>query len=220
MKLMIGAAAILAAGMSAPAFAQDNSGGTVHVGVSAGSLGIGPEIGWRGDNVGVRGSATFFGYSRDVDSDGVEYDGDLKLRSFGGTVDFYPGGGGFRLSAGARISNNRVELKATPTTNVEVGDNVYTPAQIGTLSGDIKANKLAPTLTIGYGSGRGQGFSFGIDGGIMLQGSPEVKNLRTSGSLSSAALAADIAREEEELEDDIDNFKIYPILQISLGYRF
>ena len=107
------AAALAAVFVATPAMAQER-GSSVGVGVTAGSLGIGPEINWRSDSFGVRGSATFFNLSRGVDSDGIEYDGDLKLRSFGGSLDFYPGGGGFRISGGARVSKNRVTLFAQP----------------------------------------------------------------------------------------------------------
>ena len=217
------AAAVAAASFATPALAQDQSAGSFGVGVTAGTLGIGPEVNFRGDNFGVRGSATFFGMSRDVESDGVEYEGDLKLRSFGGSVDFYPGGGGFRISPGVRISNNRVELKASPaaTTSVEIGDVTYTGAQIGVLTGEVKPNKLAPTLTIGYGSGKGSGLYFGIDAGVMFQGSPKVKNLVATGPIATnAAFQAELARERAEIEDDVDNFKLYPVLQLGLGFRF
>jgi hypothetical protein len=40
---------------------------------------------------------------------------------------------------------------------VEVGDVTYTGAQIGTLNGEVRANKVAPTLTLGYGGGVGSG---------------------------------------------------------------
>jgi hypothetical protein len=180
-------------------------------------------VNFRSDNFGVRGSATFLGFGRDVESDGIQYNGDLKLRSFGGSVDFYPGGGGFRLSAGARVSRNRVELLAQPTaaTSVQVGNTTYTGAQIGTLSGEVRAKNFAPTLTIGYGSGVGSGVYFGVDAGAMFQGSPRVRRLVATGPIATdAAFQTQLANERVEIERDIDNFKIYPILQLGLGYRF
>lgn len=216
------AAAVAAAVAVSPAAAQEKSGG-FGVGVTAGSLGIGPEVNFRSDNFGVRGSATFLGIGRNIESDGIEYEGDLKLRSFGGSVDFYPGGGGFRISPGVRISRNRVELRAQPsaTTSVEVGDETYTGAEIGTLSGVVRPNKVAPTLTIGYGGGRNRGLYFGIDAGVMLQGSPKVRSLVATGPIASDPdFQAELANERREIEEDIDNFKIYPILQLGLGFRF
>jgi hypothetical protein len=215
-SLLVAAATIAVA---APATAQsDNS--SLSVGVTGGTLGIGPEVGYRASSFGVRGNATFLGLSRDVDSDNVEYEGDLKLRSFGAMVDFYPGAGGFRISPGLRINRNRVELTGNPTDDVEIGDTVYTPSEIGDITGEVRGNRLSPTLTIGYTTGGSSGLYFGIDAGAMFQGSPKVRDLDTSGTLNNAQLLADLEDEREEIEDDISRFKVYPILQLALGFRF
>jgi hypothetical protein len=206
--------------LAMPAYAQSADGGP-YVGVTAGTLGIGPEIGFRTSNFGARGSATFFNLSRGIDSDGVDYDGELRLRSFGGTVDLYPFGGGFRVSGGARINKNRVDLEATPTANVEIGDQTFTPAQIGVLTGRVEAKKFAPMLTIGYGGSPTRGVKFGIDAGALFQGSPRVTDLRATGSFANnPTFVAELERERREVEDDIDRFKVYPVLQLSLGYLF
>jgi hypothetical protein len=208
--------------LAAPAYAQSSGG--FGVGVTAGTLGIGPEVSFRAsESFGVRANATFFKLGRNVESDGVDYDGDLKLRSFGAMADIHPFGGGFRLSAGARITRNRVTLVASPaaTTTVEIGDTNYTGAQIGTLNGEIRAKKFAPTLTAGWAGGLSPGLKFGIEAGAMFQGSPRVKTLTASGPIATnAAFQAALAKERVEVENDIDNFKVYPVLQLSLGYRF
>ena len=204
---------------AAPAAAQ-SAPGTMHVGVTAGTLGVGPEVGFRSGSFGGRANATFLGYGRDVDSDDINYDGKLKLRSYGAMLDLYVFGGGFRVSPGLRISRNRVTLKATPTGDVEIGDEVYTPSEVGTLFGEVRAKKLAPTLTVGYGTSN-PGVYFGIDVGAMFQGSPKVKELTTTGLLSTNPdLQADLLEERDAIEDDIKNYKVYPILQLALGYRF
>jgi hypothetical protein len=211
-------AAAAAVAVVMPAHAQ--SGG-FYAGVTGGTLGIGPELGFRSSNFGVRGNASFLGVSREIESDGVNYDGDLRLRSFGAMADLYPGGGGFRISAGARINRNRIELKATPTGTVEIGNVEYLATQVGVLNGEIRANKLAPVLTIGWAGGPSRGFKFGIDAGAMFQGSPEVTKLQVTGPLATnTAFQQQLAIERAEVEDDIDRFKVYPVLQLSLGYLF
>jgi hypothetical protein len=48
-----------------------------------------------------------------------------------------------------------------------------------------------------------------------------VRNLIASGPIATnTAFQAQLANERAEIEDDIDNYKVYPILQIGLGYRF
>jgi hypothetical protein len=55
----------------------------------------------------------------------------------------------------------------------------------------------------------------------MFQGSPEVTELQATGSLANnAAFIAELERERQEVEDDISGFKVYPVLQLSLGYMF
>lgn len=203
-----------------PSLAHADPG--VTAGVTGGTLGVGPEVSYRfSDKVALRGNATFLGVNENVDSDGVNYDGNLKLGSGGAMVDFHPFGSAFRLSAGARINDNKVTLDAMPTADVEIGDEIYTAAEVGSLSGEIEANSFAPTLTLGVGGGKDRGFKFGLDAGIMLQGSPEVTRLDATGLLASDPdFQAELAAERAEIEADIENFKLYPILQIGLGYRF
>lgn len=111
---------------STPAIAQDapvEEGAIVSAAVTGGTLGVGPELGVRfAKNVGVRASASFLSLGADFDSDDLEYDGDLKLKSFGAMVDLYPFGGSFRISGGARINKNRAEVRATPTGTFELGN--------------------------------------------------------------------------------------------------
>lgn len=214
-------AATAAIAVAAPANAQDNQGG-VSVGVTGGTLGIGPEVGFRiSPTFGVRANATFLGISENVDSDGVEYKGDLDLQSYGAMLDVHPFGGGFRISGGARVAKNRVGLKATPTEEVEVGDETFTPAEVGILTGRIKPKDFAPTLTLGWGGGVTRGLKFGFDAGVMFQGRPKVTKLSATGTAANRQDFQDaLAEERLEIEDDIENFKLYPILQFSIGYRF
>lgn len=207
--------------LATPAAAQDD--GKIAAGITAGSLGIGPEVSFRpSETFGLRANATFFGLSKDVESDGILYNGSLDLQSFGAMVDVYPFGGGFRISAGARISQNEVGLRATPTDQeIEVGDDTFTAAEVGTLTGRVEANDFAPTLTLGWAGGRSRGLKFGVDAGVMFQGAPSVAELSGNGTLANDPDFRDaLADERAEIEADIDSFKLYPILQFSIGYRF
>lgn len=215
-------AVVATIGLSAPAAAQDADQGRFRIAITGGTLGIGPEIGYRINKViGVRANATFFNFGADVDVDDITYNGKLKLNSFGAMVDIHPFSGGFRISGGARISNNRVGVSATPTSPVEVGDVIYTVAQIGTLSGTVKAKDFAPTATIGWGGNLGKGFNIAADIGAMFQGSPRIADLTATGSLANdPAFRTQLQREQTRISDEINNFKVYPIVQVSIGYRF
>ncbi|AOR76276.1 hypothetical protein [Novosphingobium resinovorum] len=201
--------------------AQDTRGG-VTIAAAGGSLGIGPEVGFRlSEIVGVRASATFLGLGHNVDVDDINYHGDLKLRSWGANADLYPFRNCFRLSAGFRVSSNRIDLVATPSEAVTVGQRVYTPEEIGTIEGKVRARRFVPTFTVGFAKNRENGFAWSLDAGVMLHGRPRTEDVVATGELASNPLfQEDLARERGEIENEVDNYKVYPIVQLSVGYTF
>ncbi len=194
----------------------------VAVGLTAGTLGIGPEVGFRiSDHLGIRGNASFLGINGNYESDDLEYDGKIKLKSFGAMLDVYPMGGHFRISGGARINKSYVRLDAMPSQDVEIGDDVYTPAQIGILKGRAEVKNFAPALTLGWSGKNRKGFMFGFDAGVLFQGTIRVREFTATGGLAGdAAFTANLERERISLQDDVNDYKVYPILQLSVGYRF
>jgi len=191
------------------------------VGVSGGTNGIAPEIGYRGEHFGIRANGGFLNYSRTENIDDIDYDGKLKLNSAGLLADWYPFSGGFRISAGARSNGNKVDLHATPTANVVIGDVTYAPAQVGNLDGKVEFKSLAPTLTLGYGGTLASGFTLGFEAGVVMQGSPKIQLNSSGGTLSSNALfLAELEQERQQAEDDASKFKFWPVVQVHFLYRF
>ncbi|TVV75002.1 hypothetical protein [Sphingomonas solaris] len=207
-------AALLTAG-TAPAQTANSH---FYAGVTGGTLGIGPEVGYRvSDSFGVRGNATFLNLSHSFDSGNLDYRGKAKLKSGGVMLDAYPFANGFRISAGARLNGNNGRVRAQSSRSVTIGNTTYTPAQIGTIRGDAETKNVAPALTLGWAGQNAQGFVFGVEGGALFQGKVRVRNFRASTNLISAA---DLERERRDLQDDVDDYKVYPILQLTAGYRF
>lgn len=205
---------------AAPALAGD---ATLAAGITAGTLGVGPELSIRPmEKLGVRGSLNWLSFSRDEDVDDIAYEGDLGLLSFGATLDWYPFDGGFRVSAGGRWNGNDIDLSARPANAVTIGGTTYTPAEIGRLTGTVEANAFAPVLTLGWGGDLAPGFTFGVEAGVMYQGAPEIKNLRARGGLleGDPGLLADLEVEEERIEDEVDAYRVWPVFQLMLTYRF
>lgn len=223
-QLFVGSLLSIAAISGAPASALPVVGVTgVTLGVTGGTLGVGPEVSYRPNPLfGVRASATFFGVSGHGDVGDYRYDGHARLRSFGGTVDLHPLANGLRLSAGLRATDgNRVRFTGMPRDSQTYAGIVYTPAQLGALSGRIRTHDVSPLLTAGYASGGLSGFVFGIDGGVMFHGRPRVTDIVTSGQLATNPLAqAQLAAQIQRLRDRVDNYRYYPVLQLSVGYRF
>ena len=229
-KSRIAIVGILLAASSTAVQAKDGDDARFKVGITAGTLGIGPEVSYRlSERLGVRGNATFLSISRDIDSDDITYDGKVKLQSGGVMLDVYPFGGGFRVSGGLRINGNKARGIASPNsgTSYTINGTTYSATDIGTLRADTDIKNVAPALTLGYGGGLSNGLVFGVEAGALFQGSVKIKPLTITGVCAGASppptcatLTADLDAERRSVNDDIDGYKVYPILQLSVGYRF
>jgi hypothetical protein len=218
---MFAALPLLAPSASAQEVTTPPKSGQFSLGVTGGTLGVGPEVGYRVNRtIGVRANATFLSFSHTVKSGNVRYDGTANLKSGGATIDVYPFGGGFRLSAGARGNGNSGRLHATPMTNTRIGGIDFTPAQIGTITGDAQTKDFAPQLTLGYGGTLRRGLSLSVEAGALFQGAVQIRDYRANGSLSNNAMfIAQLEKERLHVQDTLDKYKVYPIVQIGLKYR-
>ena len=210
-----GAAAALVTATSA--IALDGQAGAF-VAPQISTLGLGVEAGYRiNDYVGVRGSGNFFRLNRSIDVDGIDYSGKATLKSFGATADVFPFGGGFHVSGGLRLNYNDIDLAAAPGGPITIGGTTYTPAQAGSLNGKVDFKRVAPYLGIGWmGSLLSPNLHFGADLGVMFQGSPRVSLQSNSRFVSPA----DLERERADIADELRPYRFYPVVSVSVGYRF
>lgn len=155
---------------------------------------------------------------------GIAYDYEIDLSSFSVLLDWHPFDGGFRVSAGA-VSNGN-EFKGTAaqgTGNTTVGNQSFSNAQLGTLRAQVDSDGVVPYLGVGWGNavGKGSALSFSLDLGVIFQGQPDV-TLTTEGTDASilAAVNTQLAVEKAQLESDLDDFKLYPVLNVGVNYRF
>ena len=142
----------------------------------------------------------------------------------GAFVDFRPFSNSFIVSAGAYFGDKGVKLNAMPTTNVEIGNQTFTPAQVGKLNADAALKDTAPFVGIGWdttfqNSTPGLGFKFIV--GAMFTGSPDVSMTSTGGTLSNDAnFQTQLRIEEQKLQDDIDDYEVYPVVQAGVTWSF
>lgn len=224
------AASLVAITLGGHALAQSTTNeaqGKASVGVTAGSLGVGPEIGYRfSQHVGVRANGGFLGVDHSFSSGGIEYDGHAKLSSAGVLVDLYPFGGGFRISAGARYNGTNGNVRATPDGPTKIGSLVFTPEQIGTITGRADLREFAPQLTLGYGGKLRKGLAFTVEAGALFQGAVRIRDFTSNGTLATDPTIAgttyrgELAKQRQKLQDSANDYQVYPILQFGLKYRF
>lgn len=209
------------------------SAGPLGVSAKAGTLGFGVEADFAlSEKLSVRGQFNSFDYDYTTDEDDIEYDGQLELSSYGVLLDWHPMGGAFRLSLGGYINNNELTGTATGAGEYDIGDETYVvlPGDNLRLSTSIELGEnFAPYAGLGWGNSPANdgGFMFSFELGVLLQGSPSV-DLNATGTANGGlvdfstdpTVQAELRKEETNLEDDLKDFELYPVITLGLGYRF
>jgi hypothetical protein len=170
-------------------------------------------------HVGVRAHITGLHYSLDYEYDGIEYEIEPNLTIGSLLLDVHPMGGLFRVTLGGASYNGKFNISATPSPGYlyQVGNNYYTSAEIGTLNGEIEYQKVVPYVGVGwdFGARKSSGFGVTVDLGVFFRGKPDDVTLTASGG---GVLAADVARETDNIEDDSEGY--HPSAAVGFYYRF
>lgn len=200
------------------------------LGAKVSTLGIGPEItvGLM-DGVNIRVGANFFSMDKTLTKGGNEFDFNLKMENYTAFADFHVFGGGFRITGGAMYNKgNNLTGIANSTNNYNINGVSYTSTQVGDLRGELlMGSDISPYLGIGFGNNisGGSGLSFNLDLGVFFTGVPKAALTTTGGTLQNnapayAILQENLARETDNIMNDIKDYKYYPMVSISIAYRF
>lgn len=161
----------------------------------------------------------------DVDSGGAsnKFAPELSLKNLPIALNWHPFKGAFRLFGGAVIANNRLDIIGKPNNGTYViNGKIYTSAQIGTLFGEAKFPQGVRGLA-GFGWSQSPvkgGWGYFLDAGVMLSGSPKVSLDITGPIKSDPQFASELRAAEQDANDDLASFKIYPVVRAGLMYRF
>ncbi len=196
------------------------------IGAQIGTLGWGPDVVFGINRyLSLRSGVNFGNLGFELELDDVDYDFDLHLFSVPLLIDLYPLGDHFRISAGAYLtSGTSVDLEATPDQAVQIGSHTYGPDVVGTLTGEVEVdNVFAYYLGIGFGNpvAEDQRLTVKLDIGVVFQ-SYDV-SLTSDGPGMTAKLDTfreDIVEEEQNLQADFDDFKVYPVVALGLAFTF
>lgn len=218
------AAALLAAsaGLAGTANAQ------VSGALRGGTTGFGADLGYSlSDQVGLRGAWHGGSISRDVTESGVRYEGKWDFSTVFALVDFHPGAGSFRLSAGLAYNGNKLNATARGSSGtIDVNGTTYNIADVGTIDGSVRFNRTNPYFGVGWGSAsktHGAGLFFSADLGALFV-KPTVRlNANCNPSFPAnqcAQFQSDLRAEEQDFEDGFGYRRLYPVLSFGIGYRF
>lgn len=218
--------------------------GRFGLGVKAGLLGVGAEIGARvAHRVNVRGGFNVMGYSRTFNKDGVAYAGHLAFRTVEAHLDYFPWAKSFHISPGMlAFIGDPVSARAFLPGNhsFTLGGQQYfsDPAAPATAKGKLNFNQAAPTITVGWGNlvhRDSKHISIPVELGIAFQGSPKT-TLNYSGNVcdapstsplpncrpvaTDATVLAHVVSEEGKINHSLSPLKVWPIISVGFGYTF
>lgn len=194
---------------------------------TAGTVGLGGGVaGSFNSHLGARLGYTSFDYKvRDLERSDLSFDGTADLGGLQALLDWYPLGGGFRISAGA-MENAKFSGTARPLSNTYTFDGVtYSSQDIVQARGTAEFDSIAPYLGVGFGRtlSRDGKFAFTADVGVAFTGTADVQ-LNVICAAAATALCtqiqSDVIAEQAELQDDADDIKYWPVLSVGLSYRF
>ena len=199
----------------------------VGVGLKAGTLGLGVEgrweaLPWLDVRLGVNG----YDYDDNGAQAGINYDATLSLDSVYATGNFHFPLSPFRVTAGV-VSNGNEFMMASQDSgglNIEVGNGSFDPADVGTLQSVTSFDSTAPYLGVGFDFEVFGKVGLNLDLGVLWQGEPSV-TLEATGLESASPdvqdeLTAELETERLELEDEMSDFKAWPVISLGFVYNF
>jgi hypothetical protein len=221
----VSAALLAAAALAGSAAAQDSS--RFALGVQAGTTGFGVEGQFQAaPQINLRAGADFFQYDETFSSSDVDYAGEIEFNTASAFVDYHPFDNGFFVSGGGYVGDRTVDFSATSNSNAEIGNVIFTPTQIGTLQGEADFGGFAPFVGVGFNNTFRTAGRIGFKAvvGAAFGQDPDVTLRRSGGATLPTNIQqqfdAELKNEERELEQDAEDFKTLPVVQVGLTYRF
>jgi hypothetical protein len=204
--------------LSAPGAHADDD---LWFGIKAGTLGLGLEATWRPvPYLDVRGGFNAFRYDFDASESGVEYDAQLDLRTLYATANLRMPLSPFRVTAGLFSNGNELNLVTRDSATVEVGGTTYTAAQIGRLEARADFDGVAPYVGVGLDFRVANTLGVSVDLGVLRQGSPSITAIASGPIASDPAFQSELESERQQLEAELDDYDLYPVLSIGLNVNF
>ena len=184
------------------------------VGVRIGTTGLGGDVAFNvaptlDARIGYSGGKVNY----DADTSNAKYTGDLKLQNLNTFLDWRPFiASFFRISGGAIFNKNKYEATGTPSNG------------IGSFNALVESGKkAAPYIGIGYGNVAGMGLNFYADLGVMFMGEPKATLTANCAGISAGqctTLNGQVTAEQQRLQDELNKFKAYPVLNIGVTIGF
>jgi len=191
------------------------------LGLKAGTLGLGLEASWQPlPYLDVRLGANAYDYEDDGTQAGVPYDATLALDNFYATGNFHFPVSPMRVTAGLYSNGNEFQMFNDEGADLDIGGINYPGAGIGTLTSVTSFASTSPYLGIGFDFTLAGKVGLNMDFGVLWQGEPDV-TLEADGLLAlDPGFQAALEAERLELEDEMQDFKAWPVVSVGFVYKF
>jgi hypothetical protein len=198
------------------------------VGVKGGTLGLGlegrwdPPLPWFDVRVGINR----YDFDNNGDYAGIAYDATLTLDSYYLTGNFKFPLSPFRFTVGAFSNGNELQMLSQDSggLTVEIGGRTFLSDRVGTLQSGTSFSSTAPYAGVGFDFEVFGKAGLNLDFGVLWQGEPTVtlgaSNWENLSSFEQALLGPALESERAQLEDDISDYKAWPVISLALVYNF
>ena len=194
----------------------------VGVGVRAGTTGLGADLAIAvSPNIVLRGGLGIQPVNPSMALSDIDFEVNLPSTFIQAGLELFPSGGGFRIGGGLLYKPDSVTVSGTFQSNQDIGGTSYTPQQIGTISGAAaSAKKWAPYGMIGFGKIASSGIGLFLDIGAAFVGEYDLTVSNNGTFKNDNTFKANLEKERVQWEDDLNKYKIYPMVNLGLRIGF
>lgn len=197
------------------------------VGFKAGTLGLGVEGRWSPlPWLDVRMGANQFDYDTSGSQAGINYDATFALDNYYLTGNFRFPLSPFRVTAGAFSNGNEVQMASLDTAGADftIGNDTFSAADVGQLQSVTSFDSTSPYVGVGYDFEIFGKVGLNLDFGVLWQGEPGVTLIATGFDNAPQSvqnqLGPALEAERIEIEDEVSDYKAWPVLSLGFVYNF
>lgn len=205
--------------------------GTAHAdfgaGIKAGTLGVGLEGRWAPlPWFDVRAGVNQYDYDDGGSQAGIDYDAELAMDNYFLTGNFHFPLSPFRITAGAYSNGNELQLVSQDTGGADfnIGGIAFSSTDVGALQSLTSFDGTAPYLGVGFDFEVFGKMGLNLDFGVLWQGEPlvtlDATGYDTAPPQVQALLGPALEVERLELEDELSDYKAWPVISLGFVYNF